>query len=229
MIGKNTIVAVCNAKGGVGKSTLAMHLAWTRLADREGKVALIDAEPGGGLISTWADARACLEVKQIPVLSVSPKKDIKTLMVEAHKEYDNIVIDTPGIITGDIVSALKLSDVAVVPITQSTGTAWKIQGMIEIIELANKSRIESGFTSLKVVYVLNDFLKTATKQIKLAKEALREGYGIECSEVVITRNSVLDVAASLGLTAFEYVKGRNLNNIPHQTIKELHALAEEVF
>ncbi|MEO6214498.1 MAG: ParA family protein, partial [Sphingomonas sp.] len=50
------IVALLNQKGGVGKSTLALHLAgqWAREGRR---VVLVDADPQGSALD-WSQARA---------------------------------------------------------------------------------------------------------------------------------------------------------------------------
>jgi len=49
------VIAVLNQKGGVGKTTLTVHLA-TAMARRGEKVLLIDADPQGSALD-WAAAR----------------------------------------------------------------------------------------------------------------------------------------------------------------------------
>ena len=228
MIGKNTIVAVCNSKGGVGKSTLAVHLAWTRLADRGGRVAIIDAEPGEGGASVWADARALQKVTQITVIKAE-SGTLQKVLVEASKHFDNIVIDTPGHITKDIDAALMLSDVAFIPVTPGSFSTWKISENQELIRIANQKREAGGFNPVRSLYALNNFKKNATKQIREAKEFLGQEYGITCADTVVTSNAVYDKAIGVGLTIFEYQEGTKYENIPHTQIRELRELAEEVF
>jgi chromosome partitioning protein len=61
MVGVPYDIAVLSEKGGVGKTTLALHLAWmfTRQWDEvqsRGEVVLVDADPQASVIA-WQDER----------------------------------------------------------------------------------------------------------------------------------------------------------------------------
>lgn len=63
------VISVCNQKGGVGKSTVAYHLAWG-LFELHYKVLLIDIDPQGNLSATFNRYESC---NVLEVFSNNPK------------------------------------------------------------------------------------------------------------------------------------------------------------
>lgn len=84
------LIAFANTKGGVGKSTLAAHLAiW--LYDRGVSVALLDADEQM-TSSTWV-SNAEPEIK---VVTATDMEAIQHARAELQKTVSVIVADTPG-------------------------------------------------------------------------------------------------------------------------------------
>lgn len=63
------VISICNQKGGVGKSTVAYHLAWG-LYELDYAVLLIDIDPQGNLSSTFERHESC---NVLEVFSDNPK------------------------------------------------------------------------------------------------------------------------------------------------------------
>ncbi|MEU5859342.1 ParA family protein [Nocardiopsis dassonvillei] len=87
------IVAVCSQKGGAGKSTLAMALA-SAVADSAGRALVVDVDP---------QASTADEVDKItdPGFDVVHELDpAKLSQLSRVREYDLILVDTPGSLEG---------------------------------------------------------------------------------------------------------------------------------
>jgi chromosome partitioning protein len=84
------IVGFLNQKGGVGKTTLAVHVADV-LARRGKKVLVVDADPQGSALD-WAAAR-----RGTPLFPVAglPKASIHKELPGLARGYDLVVIDGP--------------------------------------------------------------------------------------------------------------------------------------
>jgi chromosome partitioning protein len=128
------IYSIVNTKGGVGKTTTAVHLA-VMLA-RIGKTLLIDGDPQASAAS-WAAWR-----RDNPQYSPSPTTTClagKAILVEGKplaEGFDNVVVDAGGRDSVGLRSALLLAQKAIIPIGASDLDAAAMSDVIEIIELA---------------------------------------------------------------------------------------------
>ncbi|HAN27849.1 MAG TPA: ParA family protein [Haliea salexigens] len=104
------VLAITAAKGGVGKSTLSVHMA--TLAEQAGERVLIaDMDPQESA-SDWARVRE----KATPLVAPVDEKGLNDL-VEAAKEegITLLVIDTPPHAQASITKAARLADFTLVP------------------------------------------------------------------------------------------------------------------
>jgi chromosome partitioning protein len=107
------MISLANQKGGVGKSTIAVHLAvW--LFDQGYKTALLDADKQRSS-SQWlsqAEERVTVRVADTPDACVAEASDLATT-------HDFVVGDGPGGIDDVSRTMLLLSDLALLPISPS--------------------------------------------------------------------------------------------------------------
>lgn len=138
-------IALVSQKGGVGKSSLAISIAW-ELAARRHSVLIVDGDPQG----TARIARdVAIEAGRQPPQVVALGKDMcKSTNLQAMDRFDHVVIDTPAKL-GDVQrAALMLADVALVPVSQSGAEVWGNTDTIALI-----SQAQTINTALKAALV----------------------------------------------------------------------------
>jgi len=149
------IITVAHQKGGVGKTTLALNLAY---CFKEGaRVAIIDTDPQGSI----SNIKPILEQHGIALIA---PQDID----KVRNQYDIAVIDTPPYLSTTLPEFFKYSDFVLVPTKASVLDIMAIRATIKLLREAMKEQPQ-----LKASIVLN-MVKSRSAITAEIKEILDE-------------------------------------------------------
>ena len=124
-----TVLSFLNQKGGVGKTTLALHVA-AALARAKTSVLLIDGDPQGSALD-WAIARD--GTPPFPVVGL-PKRTLHQQVPIIGKHYDWVIIDGAPRVNDLAKSAIVASDLVLIPIQPSPFDVWAAKDILELLE-----------------------------------------------------------------------------------------------
>jgi chromosome partitioning protein len=184
------VIAIVSQKGGVGKSTIAVHLAAEAHAQGQ-RVLLLDLDPQGSAME-WANRRGD---RPPDVSGANPASVNKEIDRARNDGYDLVLIDTAPHADHAALQSARAADLVLIPCRPSTFDIAAISATLDLCKLANK----------QAVVVLNA-APTRSRVTAEAEEAIAEKGGT-VSPVVIRQRVAFQHCLIDGRTAAEFEPG----------------------
>lgn len=212
------IIAMASAKGGVGKSTIAAHLAdeWHM---RHARVLVVDADPQQSLVD-WASVRSGEGGEDAGPSVVAMGKNLGTQLDALAAGYDVVIVDTPGRQSAMLGVALGVADVALVPCGSGTTDLWAASQTAETIQDAQAMR-----RGAPVARLLLNRVDGRTVLGRHAREGLAEA-GIPLLETTLGDRVAYVEAIAGGIGVTRYEPGSAAARELRALVDELDALRE---
>jgi chromosome partitioning protein len=154
-----SIISFTNLKGGVGKSTTAVHFIYWLSAIKKKSVAVVDAD-GQGSTSTWLEA---MELG-IDLHRITDADELAETIPALEEEFDYVVVDNAGNLGEATRSTLLTAKIAVIPISPSGLDLMSAASAAKVVKQNQKAR--GGFPKAGI------FINRATRNAKLSREAV---------------------------------------------------------
>jgi chromosome partitioning protein len=166
-------IAVIAQKGGVGKTTLTLHLAVE--AAKAARVTIVDMDPQASA-AQWADGR---RVRR-PVVIACPPARLAVTLQTVRRTSDIAFIDTAPAVESPALAAVRAADLCLVVSRPGILDLRSIGINVEIAKLAGKP----------VWLVLNAAPAQGT-QAAAAGAYARTHYGVELCPIIVHQRAIL--------------------------------------
>ncbi len=132
------VITVAQQKGGAGKSTVSAHLA-VAFSQRGQKVILIDIDPQGST-THWYRVRQEKFGDDYTGLGFVKANGLRlSNEIARYKDsYDIIIVDSPPHTESESKTAIRASDLVVVPVQPSPTDIWAMSATIELARAEEK-------------------------------------------------------------------------------------------
>jgi chromosome partitioning protein len=179
-------IAVIAQKGGVGKTTLALHLAVE--AAKSGPATIIDIDPQSSA-AQWSDGRA---LGRLSVVACPPARLAIALQGARRGGAQVAFIDTAPAVESPALAAVRAADFCLIVSRPGILDLRSIGANVEIAKLANKP----------VAAVINA-APAQGPQAMAATETVHKWYGVEVCPVVVHQRAVFGHALAQSKCAQE--------------------------
>jgi chromosome partitioning protein len=131
------IIAFASQKGGVGKTTLAGHLAVEAERQGAGPVALLDTDPQGSLAAWWNVRKS-----DTPIFVRGELANLKWQIDQlAAAGVGLVMIDTPPAITDNIIAVVRQADLILIPTRPSPHDLRAVGATVDLVESTGKPMV----------------------------------------------------------------------------------------
>lgn len=190
------VLAVYNSKGGVGKTTLAVHLA-VAAAQAGEAVAIADTDEQGSA-ATWGRARAASGATTPAVVAARPAQLDALLQAAATDGISLLLVDTAPHAAPGSATTIERADLVIIPTRPSAFDLAAIGKAVAVVRAAKKP----------AMFVLNGCPSRAAAEIQEAREALESfAFPVASTFLVDRRAYARAVATGRAVTEFE-ARGR---------------------
>jgi chromosome partitioning protein len=181
-------IALISQKGGVGKTTLAIHLA-TAFEMGGRQTLLVDLDPQTSA-AEWKDAR---QAERPYVIAVPPSRLGKTLETAREHQAEVVVLDTAPHSEGTALDAARAADLILVPCQPSI---MDLRAMRKTADLLN-------YLKKPTFAVLNEVAPQGTVADEAAK-AITAQFGMPVCPIRLGQRVAFNRCLLTGQTAQEY-------------------------
>ena len=203
------VISVLNQKGGSGKTTIATHLA--RAIQLKGfSVLLVDSDPQGSS-RDWAAVNPENPVPVVGIDRPTIERDLKRI---ADKDY--VIIDGAPQAADLAISAIKASDIIIIPVQPSPYDIWATSDLVDLV----KQRIEMTDGKLKAAFIVSRAIK-GTKIGKEISTALTD-YQLPILETCNNQRVIYPTSAALGSSVLDEEPtgeaAKEINNLTNEIL-----------
>lgn len=145
------IVAFVSQRGGVGKTTLALHVAG-EMARRGERVTVIDADPQESSLG-WALARAWSErARRFAVIGIA-SESLPLEVPDIARANDQVIIDGPPRTPALTHAVLLAADRVVIPVQPGPFDMWTRHQIVDLVKEVQffKPRLTAAFVTNRVI------------------------------------------------------------------------------
>lgn len=132
MTSRAKMITVAQQKGGAGKTTIAAHIA-IALMQKGNKVALIDIDPQASL-TKWHEIRNKNFGDGFTGVTFRATSGwrINSEIMNLKNDFDYIIVDSPPHMEIDAKSAIRASDLLLIPIQPSPTDLWATKATLDL-------------------------------------------------------------------------------------------------
>ena len=194
------VITVGQTKGGVGKSTLALHLG-LGLAERGHKTLILDADEQGTTTQALINRVHVAGRDPVETAQAASAKALQSVINNREKFFDYVVIDAGGRDTQALRQALLVCQRLVAPFGPAASDLWTLDQLIKLIGEMNKVR----HRSLTCYAVINGAdPDPESPDNRDAREMILETKQFQILKTQIVKRKAIARAAALGLSMQEY-------------------------